>query len=302
MQIETVSTAEENVSANSADVSESEEQEQSASADADETSEESETSKAEDADEESESEANDKEVAQEPKKKGGFQKRIDKLTKRVSERERELEYWKQEAMKKATGASQETKESVQAPRYDYSSEKPSLDSFETHAEYIEALTDWKLEQRDRDQQLKQRQSEIQTSQQQKADAYKAKIQEFRKTCSDFDEVVEEVAEIPLSLALEELLLDSPIGAQLSYELAKNKEELLRLNSLSPMAAAREIGKLEHRLNTSESKPVERKLTKAPAPLATVGKGSASIAKAINDPTLSFAEYEKLRLQQLKSKQ
>src|ERR1017187_4788727 len=65
-----------------------------------------------------------------PKPKGGFQKRIDKLTKSNTQLEEEKEYWRQQALRTQT---------QEAPKVTTDSKEPSENDFQTHAEYVRAL-------------------------------------------------------------------------------------------------------------------------------------------------------------------
>src|ERR1035437_9187943 len=69
---------------------------------------------------------------EQPKKKGGFQKRIDKLNKRFADKERETEFWKAEATK---AKAPEVKQ-VEAKKEAAAVGKPDADKFKTHEEFI----------------------------------------------------------------------------------------------------------------------------------------------------------------------
>ncbi|SFJ54426.1 hypothetical protein SAMN05216304_109124 [Bosea sp. OK403] len=75
---------------------------------------------------------------------------------------------------------------------------------------------------------------------------------------------------PVSPIVGQLILESEKGALLQYHFARNPADLRRLNGLSPLGAAREIGKIEARL--SLAKPTTA--TRAPPPV-TAPKGGAS---------------------------
>ena len=101
----------------------------------------------------------------------------------------------------------------------------------------------------------------------------------------------------------ELFITSEHGPALMYELAKNTKELERISKLSPIQAALEIGKLEAKITSSSKSAapsVEKKATKAPAPIDPVGGKGGSVKKSLSDPNLSQAEYEKLRREQMKA--
>lgn len=254
----------------------------------DETTEESEPSEN---DEESQGE---EDKPQKPKKKeGGFQRRIKKLTSKLSEKEREIQYWREQALRgsKPEQINQDpTKEKQEAKG------KPHPDDFDTHEEYVEALIDWKAERKLQEREVKERENRIKAEQERLISEYQKRVDVFKKDHPDFDEVIEEAGDIKLSLTVQETILSSELGPHLAYALAKDPDELERINRLPPIAAARELGKLEARLSESpkETKP---RITKAPPPPRPVsGKSEKTVKKSIYDPDLSFEEYERLRME------
>lgn len=269
----------------------------------DETAEESETSEdTKEGEEDSESKDGDEDDDDEekeeekPKKKNGFKKRIDSLRKRVSDKDREIEYWREQALK---GQPREREPQAKTAESKAETGKPSPDDFDSHDEYIEALSDWKVEQKLKAHEEKQRVLQAQTEFQKAIQAHNKRVEAFVKTHDDFHEVVEDVDDIPLSIAIQEVILSSENGPELMYSLAKNREELERINALSPIAAARELGKFEAKIKAqSESRPKKKTTTKAPKPLSAIGgKSGGSVKKSIYDPNLSYKEYERLRAEQ-----
>ncbi len=277
-----------------------------------ETKEESETSKesllASESDDESNSDSEESEENK-PKKVGGFQKKINKMTKRLSDKDREIEYLKGLVAK--TGSLDKEPVEVKKTEPQAANDgKPHPDNFETHADYIDAVTDWKLDQRDKARAEESKAEAAKSDYEKSKKTHQERLNKFRQETKDFNQVVSDFIEdqgedASFSLAVENLIYDSELGPALIYEMAKNPEEFKRINSLGPLAAAREIGKLEVKLSkTSESleeKPEVKKLTKASAPISPVGsKGAGSSKKSIFDPDLTQAEYEKLRREQLRA--
>ena len=257
---------------------------------------ETETEEKDDAEEsesdEDEGKADDSEKNK-PKKKGGFQRRIDKLNFRIAERERELEYWRGKA---TTPAGEKTEKVETKPVVDG---KPNPDSFETHAEYIEALTDWKIEQKEKAAKEQDQKTKLQTEQQNLLEAHSERVKSFAKQTKDFDDVIAEVDDVIASAVVQELIVSSDNGPALMYELAKNRAEFERINKLPPLAAARELGRLESKLS-EEKKPEPKKIPKAPKPLEPVGKGSSgSVTKSPEN--MSQSEYEAWRREQMRQK-
>jgi hypothetical protein len=86
----------------------------------------------------------------------------------------------------------------------------------------------------------------------------------------------------------EAIIESEKGAEVLYHLGSHPDEAKRIAMLSPLAAARELGRIEARL----SMPAPRTTTKAPPPVKPVGASDAGVRK---DPaTMSQAEYEAWR--------
>jgi hypothetical protein len=268
------------------DTLENEEEAEVKDASADEDGEESDESK---------DEAKDK-----PRKKGGFQRRIDKLNSAKADAQREAEYWKRLALEKQgagepkPAAKVETKASQEG--------KPDPDKFETHIEYVEALADWKIEQREKVREQESAKAKLLSEHQQALKAHSERVQSFAEKMEDFQDVLESVDDVPVSPAVQELIVSSENGPELMYELAKNRAEFERINKLSPLAAARELGRLESKLGAQSSakeKPEPKKLTNAPKPLEPVGSGKGAVRKSISDPDISFAEYEQRRREQMR---
>lgn len=225
-----------------------------------------------------------------PKKKGGFQKRIDKLSKRIADAEAEARVWKEQAMKGTQNPKEEPKK-VEA-KTESKDGKPSPDDFKNFGDYTEALTDWKLDQRSKAADKAKVVETAKTEYQNKVSSFQTKSKEFVKTAPDFFDTLSEVDHIPLSPALEDLLLQSKNGHELLYDLAKEPEEYERISKLSPSQVYYEMGMRGARLvkppSSVETKE-ETKITKAPKPVSPVGKGATVSSKDPGD--MSFQEYK-----------
>ncbi|MES2355604.1 MAG: hypothetical protein V4568_14640 [Pseudomonadota bacterium] len=235
------------------------------------------------------------------KKKGGFQKKIDKLTAKAADKDREIEYWRAEALKNASKPNTDT---TPKPQSKESADKPKADNFETHADFVEALTDWKTDQKLKERDSKLEQSRAETESQKVGREYAERAKSFSAKTPDFMDVLEEVDDVPLSPAVRDLFLTSENGPELAYELAKSRDEFTRVNKLSPLAAAREIGKLEARLAKPSSETKESKTTKAPTPINPVrATGGANVSRSLEDIAVNGtqAEYEQARAKQRAAK-
>ncbi len=224
-----------------------------------------------------------------PKKKGGFQKKIVKL-------EQEKEYWRQEALRAQSTA----KPAEPAGPVKDISTRPKASDFATHDEYIESLVEWKADQKIAAINTKRQQDEARSQVQTKFQTHNARVEAFKESHEDFDETMENVSTIPMSLAVQESILDSDNGPEMMYALANDPKEFKRICSLPPFQAAREMGKLETKFIISKtSTPSETKASSKPKPITPVRTRGASSARDLNDPNLSYEDFKRLRQEQIK---
>jgi len=252
-------------------------------------------------------ESNDREDSKEdegeknPKRKPGIEKKISKLTRRVSEKEQEIERLRQEndALRRSTKPSEEA-----APKPEAKVEgEPKPEDFDTHADYVKAVTKWTLKAEAKEAESKKQAETAESEYKKLQSAHIGRLQEFVKTQTDFDGVIADYiadhGDLKFSDTLEEAILTSDLGPAIVYELARNPEELKRINSLGVIQAGKEIGKLEAKLAKAQesSKTETKKTTQAPPPVKPVGAKSGVIKKSIYDANLSQREYEQLRAEQ-----
>jgi hypothetical protein len=219
------------------------------------------------------------------KGKGGFQRRIDRLTRELHERDQRLD----EMQRRLAG-----EKPAAQPQSTTPADKPKLETFQTYEEYVEAVTDWKLESRIRREQAAV--AEWQQREQQRAatETWNERVAAAKKTLPDFDDVMEEGSDLPITPALQQTILESELGPQLAYHLAQNPQEVARLSKLSPIATAREIGRLEAKLSADSAPKPTAKTSKAPEPIKPVSRpAKTAVAKSLNEVE-DFAEYEKRR--------
>lgn len=172
------------------------------------------------------------------------QPRIDELTKKARENEREAQYWRQRA------ESREAQDSAKAAPI-----KPTPDQFKDYNEYVEALAEFKADEKV-DAKLKVHDEETAKRQtlEKRAATWAEQVSSLKSTLPDYEEVVS-ASDVPVSDHVRAAIEDSDKGAELVYHLAKNPEVAERLNKLGELGAAREIGRIE----ASLAKPVETKL-------------------------------------------
>lgn len=210
------------------------------------------------------------------------QKRINELTHARHQAEREAARWRAIA------------EGRQAPA------APSRSDYATDEDFQSAQIEHRIETRalkvtaDTAQQTAdQYQQEAQRA---VADAYNQRVQAAAARIPDFADVVSK-ANIDISPALRDALVDSEHGPDIVYQLAKNPDEAARLSGLSVRQLDREIGRMEATIGAKGSTttpppaPAAR-TTNAPPPAKP---GAPAAAPANTDPsTMNQEQYEAWR--------
>lgn len=235
--------------------------------DAVETEQESETEVTDDEAEETDQ----KDEKAKPKKKGGFQRKLESKDREIEFLREQLARQTQPEQKKESDAKAETK-----------NDKPKPDDYDSQADYLEALTDWKVEQKVKEREEKAKQESVKSEFESRVSKFQTEVKKFSETVDDYEDVIDDASDVMLTVGLQEALLESENGPEILYNLAKNKAELMRINRLSLVAQAREIGKLEAKLSKPEPKPEIKTKTAAPPPPKPVG--TKSPGKVIKDPS------------------
>ena len=181
--------------------------------------------------------------------------------------------------------------------------KPDQDKFETYEAYAEALMDWKVDQRMMTQESEHRvrieQEQAQKAHEDSVATLHERIDTFREANPDFDAVVEKGKDLPMTRPMQDSVINSDLGPALMYHLSQNPEECDRISQLHPMAAIKEMGKLEARLeDASPTGPSSstHSVTKAPKPIKPVGGGATASTTRLDD--LPYQEFKRQREIQL----
>lgn len=239
--------------------------------------------------------ANDDEAQPpEPEKKpDGVQKRINELTAKARAAERRAEILERE-LEARQRQPEPAKQEPDAPQG-----KPTIDQFQSYDEYVEALTDWKTDQklaaREQAAEAKKTQSTQQAEHQALYERHQQQVTDGRGKYSDFDEKVMDNPDLPITPSMVKALAESDAGADIAYYLADHLEEAADIASMSPTRQAIALGRIEAKL---ASKPPAKTVSAAPAPVGSQLNGGASPSKA--DPSkMTDAEWAKWSEEQAK---
>jgi hypothetical protein len=284
-----------------------------------EEKEESEESKEESKDDEeekkgsAEKEESEEEEADWSKARKKMKRRIDKLTARLKELED----------KEPEDEEEDSEE--EEPEVVIAEDRPRRKDFKTTEEYEDAITDWRIDQReakkaidaaaaDRDRELR---------------VYNSHLSAFEDTVDDLDEVRSKVKtaniEIPEGVQVAIIQMDRP---DIAYELAKNNLDLVKdmveVNKKSPTMAVAMLGRFIAKFDgqKEEKKPAKKaektavkaktesdivkeveaevkKTVKPPGakvPLTVVkgGSGTKTQTKRLDDEEVDYREYRRRR--------
>lgn len=154
--------------------------------------------------------------------------------------------------------------------------------------FTDAQAEFKLEQFKREQAREQQQRD-----QAALDALIAqRVEKAKEKYPDFVEVVGAQDRKDVPGFIMQYLRESELGPDMAYYFAKNREELTKIAKLSPILALARLGRLEVRLEPTETKPEPKpvKVSQAPPPITPISTSSAGTV--VTDP--SKMDYKQLR--------
>lgn len=123
--------------------------------------------------------------------------------------------------------------------------------------------------------------------------FTAQVKAAKKKYPDYDKVA--LGEhVQISRTVTQLIVSSEVGAEVAYFLGKNPAEAARISAMSPVDAAREIGRIEAKV-TQQPMKEERRKTNATPPPTRVSTSNGGGGRTITDPArMSQKEYEQAR--------
>lgn len=210
----------------------------------------------------------EQESEKKPETKVFTQEELDAIVqKRIAKLERKMERERIAQQTREQIAQEQQQKPAEAPG------KPKESDFETYGDYLEALSEYKAREiirreREEAEQAKAKQAQ-QTAAEREAQRRQELLEKGEEKFDDFEEVLTS-SNVDISRAAFLAILESDIAPELMYHLCKNEDEAKRISALPAFAQAKEIGKLEDKL---QAKP-QKQISKAPAPITPIGTGKA----------------------------
>ncbi len=171
--------------------------------------------------------------------------------------------------------------------------KPAEADFDTYADFTEALTDWKLEQREAKAAFDSAKTQREQAATAQAESDRARIGGwvsrrdafFAKHPSKADTVSAFLATVTSGTPIGDTIIDSEVGGELADYLATHKDEADRIARLSPRSALLALGKLTATFDSptnasAPAQPAAKTVTTAPAVPHTLAARSADPADPV----------------------
>jgi hypothetical protein len=231
--------------------------------------------------------------------KDGFTKRIDELTRHWRETERDRDHWRELALRNQQPREEPKPVESAAPKtladFEFDEAKYQTYLFEQAEQRAVKAAERRL----------QEQQEREAAERRKS-SFAQRESEFAKSTKDYHEKTRD-PRVPVSQAMAEVIAESEEGPAVAYYLANNLPMAEQIARLPPLAAARELGRIEAKLAAEReaAKAAEKRVSQAPQPPPKV-EGAADGAGPVDPSTpesdkLSDAEWARRREAQLKRK-
>lgn len=218
----------------------------------------------------------------------GVQRKINKLTKRSAEAERRAQELEREL---------EQMRQQSPPKSEPAQAKPTLEQFDYDQDkYLEALADYRLEHKISELRQQSEKQQREEKQRERARILEERAEAFMAEHPDFLEVVQN-PDLSITELMAEAVSETDDPPAVAYYLGQNPDEALSISQMSPVAAARAIGRIEAKLGQPGQPP--KRTTKAPPPVTTL-QSSAPIKRDLSE-LKSMDEYVAERKRQRKAR-
>ena len=169
---------------------------------------------------------------------------------------------------------------------------PTVDQFDAYEDYSMAMSafvaDVRHQERDAERAQSYQQHQYEQTQQAQKAQWNGRLEDARSQNPDFDSSLN--PDTPMSLPMQHLAMDSPVGIQILQWLSAHPDESQRISTLHPAETYREMGKLEARLEAAPVRASARAVSNAKPPIRPLGTSPhVTDAFAVSDDT-SFDEH------------
>lgn len=211
------------------------------------------------------------------------QKELDDiLTRRLAKEQRKIERYAKAEAENVYLREQITR--GQPRQEDNPSGEPKPEQFKTYEDYLDKLTDWKVDKKITSMQENSERQRHATAQEQYESKSRENINKAADKYDDFEEVVTN-DKLNITIPMRDAIGESEFGGDIAYYLGSNPKEADSIAKMSPVQQIKAIDRLEAKFKGTPQ------VTKAPAPMETTGRGRASSEPDLSKLSVSeYAEY------------
>lgn len=212
------------------------------------------------------------------------QKELDDiLTRRLAKEQRKIE--RNVRAEVENGFLREQLAAKQPRQEEQSNGEPKPEQFKTYEEYLDKLTDWKVDKKLAEMSERSTRQQQEESQQSYESQARDNLMKAAEKYDDFEEVVTN-PKMTITVPMRDALGESELGGEIAYYLGTNLKEAATIAQMSPVQQVKAIDKLEQKL-----KGTPKNVSNAPAPMEPVGKGRAKSEPDLSKMSVSeYAEY------------
>ena len=149
---------------------------------------------------------------------------------------------------------------------------PTADQFANVDEYAQALAERKAQELLQQREQRQQQEALLESYQEREEAAREKYDDFEQVALN--------PKLPITTLMAQTIQASEVGPDVAYYLGSNPKEAERISRLPAYLQAKEIGRIEAKVQSS---PPVKKTSAAPTPITPVTARSASTTYDTTDP-------------------
>lgn len=247
--------------------------------------------------EETHAEEGDKAEQEEHKPNPKMEKRFSDLTRQREDARRDAAK-EREAREVTEAKLKELEAKLNPPQEDKPDAKPTPAQFTDAFEYAEALAEWSAENALKNRDKAEAEKQKVAAHDQTIKAWTGRQDAAKSALPDYEETIAS-STVAVSDQVREAILESDVGPQLLYYLAKNPDIAEKLAGKSVNAALREIGKLEAVLSgetpSAPAKPVQTP-SKASPPISPIRATKPADSPIGSDGVFhgSFADWKAAR--------
>lgn len=166
-------------------------------------------------------------------------------------------------------------------------DKPKMDDFDSEEEYMDKLTDWKMDKRDQDNATQSQENKTKNTQQEAEQEFNRKMDTMLdKGQEKHDDFMVKVQNVPGNIFRQDVvaaITEADNSDDVAYFLADNLAEAAKIAEMQPTQRAIALGQISARLSATTT----QKLSNAPEPIKA---GGSKANGPVDESKLSDAEF------------